>query len=187
MASSARLLPRDQQERDAAGAGRTRIRRTSGSQRGRALVGSPRRPGNPSARSRSRALRGEPCCSWGDSLLADPVDSRALLRQTSDSDRPSALAGSARSASRCACSRPSHCGAAARGKGKSAPTSTRLLLLGTSDSATEALAECCSTEQSGHDLAVGMSASGCWNRTEGVTTKKRWLRTRARRTEVSAP
>ncbi len=45
----------------------------------------------------------------------------------------------------------------------------RLSLLGTSDSATEALAECCSTEQSGHDLAVGMSASGCWNRTKAAT------------------
>jgi hypothetical protein len=74
--------------------------------------------------------RRDHCRLCGESLLADPVDSRALLRQTSDSDRPSALAGSARSASSCACSRPSHCGAAARGKGKSAPTSTRLLLLG---------------------------------------------------------
>ena len=42
--------------------------------------------------------------------------------------------------------------------------------LGTSDSADEALAECCYTEQSGHDLAVGMSASGCWNRTQAATT-----------------
>jgi len=106
-------------------------------------------------------------CCWGHVLFEGPGRVRAPLRPTSDSHPTPELASSACRARSCACSRPCGCGAAPPGKGKSAPTSTRLMLLGTSDSADEALAECCSTEQSGHDLAVGMSASGCWNRTIG--------------------
>ena len=46
--------------------------------------------------------------------------------------------------------------------------------VGDRDSVDEALAESCSTEQSGHDLAVGMSACGCWNRTKAATSPRRW-------------
>ena len=56
------------------------------------------------------------CC------LARRAIATALLR----------FAGSTRSASSCACSRSSDCSAAPRGKEKSAPTSTRLMLVGSS-------------------------------------------------------
>ena len=68
----------------------------------------------------------------GENRYSRMPSTAECCHQTSDSDRPSALAGSARSASSCACSRPSDCGVAPRGKGKSAPTSTRLMLVGSS-------------------------------------------------------